>query len=865
MHRWFSALQITAILLVSLSSYAPNLFAQAPVIKYTTPHTYKITVPITPLAPTNTGGAVPATIYGQVSWVAGGAGGGPGYFYTVTSVTVDPAGNVFIADWADNRIYKLNPARNLSTFVGHSEAGWDDGPGNTATIYEPDALLSDAAGNIYFSDQASHLIRKITPEGFVTTIAGTPHSPGFADGAGSAAMFNNPRALAMDNAGNLYVADQANNRIRKITGTGEVTTYAGSGAMGADNGPVATASFNTPTGIAFDAAGNLYVSDVGNSAVRKITPAGIVSTFATGFNFPRELKVDGTGNVYVAEMNGNTIKRISPNGTVTIIAGAGRQDAAGAVASFKGPLGLEMDGKGNLFVGENINNQVRKIVITGYTIDKPLPAGLVFDPKTGIISGTPTVLSPATIYTITGYNATGSNSTTVSIKVSDVTLPPAVITFPPPAIVNMDVDDILHPNATSTNTDTQTPITYTSSNPDVAIVGADGQIHAVAPGTTVITAHQNGNDDYDPAVPVYQTFTVMKNQVITFPALANRSQCGPDFPAGATSSNSTIPLTYVSSNTAVATVSPTGVIHIIGLGSATITASQSGNSLYNEATPKSQTLTVTPPITPTVTISPPGIMAGCDGMEYTYTADSQNAGNNASYQWMVNGQNSGDHSKTFTSSTLQTGDIITCVVVNNDECVPLTSPISNQATIKNTPYTTLSLTINSSVSGTIVSGTPVTFTAISPNTLDNPTYQWYLNGQTVGTNSATFTSKTLADGDMVNCNMTSGGKCITNPLVNSNAITVAVIVPEKIIVPNTFTPNGDGYNDTWYIPGLLSYTNCIVNIYNRYGAIMYRSVGYQHPWDGTNNGKTVPAGAYYYVIDTKSASGKLSGEVTVLK
>ncbi|WP_114936320.1 gliding motility-associated C-terminal domain-containing protein [Mucilaginibacter endophyticus] len=862
MYRLFSTLRITAFLLVSLSFYTPNLFAQAPVIKYTTPHTYKITTPITPLAPTNTGGAVPATIYGQVSRIAGS--GTIGYFYAVTSVTVDPSGNIFIADWADNRIYKLTPAGNLSTFVGHSEAGWSDGPGNTATIYEPDALLSDAAGNIYFSDQASHLIRKITPGGFVTTIAGTPHSPGFADGMGSAAMFDNPRALAMDNAGNLYLADQANNRIRKITAAGVVTTYAGSGVAGGDNGPAASASFNTPTGVAFDAAGNLYVSDVLNNAVRKITPAGIVSTFATGFNFPRELKVDGTGNVYVTEMDGNTIKRISPDGAVTIIAGAGVQDAAGVVASFNGPLGLAMDGKGNLFVGENIYNDVRKIVITGYTIDKPLPEGLVFDPKTGIISGTPTALSPATIYTITGYNATGSNSTTVSIKVSDVTLPPAVITFPPPAIVNMDVDDILHPNATSTNTDTQTPITYTSSNPDVATVGADGQIHAVAPGTTVITAHQNGNDDYDPAVPVSQTFTVMKNQLITFPVLANKSQCSPDFPVGATSSNSTIPLTYVSSNTAVATVSATGVIHIIGLGSTTITASQNGNTLYNPATSKSQPLTVVPPDMPSVKISPDKY-DGCDGMEVTYTATAQNAGNNATYQWMLNGQNSGDHTNTYTSSTLQTGDIITCVVTNNDECVPLTSPVSNQATIKTTPYVTLTLTISSSVSGTITAGSPVTFKAQPSDVQDNPTYQWYVNGQTVGTNSVTFTSKTLADGDMVTCNMVSGGACIANPSVSSNTITVAVIIPEKIIVPNTFTPNGDGYNDTWYIPGLLSYTNCIVNIYNRYGAIMYRSVGYQHPWDGTANGKTVPAGAYYYVIDTKSASGKLSGEVTVLR
>ncbi len=860
----FSVARITAFLLVSLSFYAPNLFAQAPVIKYTTPHTYKVNKLITPLAPTNTGGAVPATVYGQVSIKAGR--GILGHFSTVTGVAADKNGNVFFADWDSNKIYKINAAGNLSVLAGNGAAGWNDGLGPAATFSQPDALALDAEGNLYVGDQSNNLIRKVTPAGLVTTLAGTPNGVGATNGTGSSATFNGPRGMAVDNAGNVYVADQANNLIRKITPAGVVSTYAGSGAAGSQNGASALASFNTPTGVALDAAGNLYVSDSENNMVRKITPAGVVSTIASGFDFPRELRVDGTGNIYVAEQAG-FIKRISPSGAVTIVAGTGRPDANGVGnIEFKGPIGLAIDGNGNLYVGEG-GGDVLKIVLTGYTINLiPLPSGLVFDPKTGIISGKPTVLFPPTVYTITAYNSNGSSTTTITIGVAEsVTPQPSVITFPLPAIVNMDVDDILHPNATSTNTDTQTPITYTSSNPNVAIVGADGQIHAVAPGTTVITAHQTGNDEYTPAEAVFQTFTVMKNQLITFPALADKPTCSADFAAGATSSNSTIPLTYVSSNTAVATVSATGIIHIVGPGSATITASQSGNSLYNPATPKSQPLTITPPVMPSVTISPPGLLSGCDGLEVTYTADAQNAGNNATYQWMVNGQNSGDHSKTFTSSTLHTGDIITCVVINNDGCIPLTSPVSNEATVRVDPSVMLQLTISSSVSGTITSGVSVTFTAVSPNTLNNPVYQWYVNGQTVGTNSATFTSKTLANGDVVNCNMTSGGKCIANPLVNSNTITVAVIVPEKVMIPNIFTPNGDGHNDNWYIVGLQSNTQCIVNVYNRNGTIIYHSVGYPRPWDGTSNGITVPAGAYYYMIDTKSSSGKLTGEVTVLR
>lgn len=890
MYRLFFALRITAFLLVSLSFYTPNLFAQAPVIKYTTPHTYKINTPITPLAPTNTGGAVPAAIYGQVSTLSGqgpspgGAANGPvatATFSQPRDVAMDAHGNIYIAD-DNNTIRKITPAGIVEPFAGSGAVGFVNGTGAAASFAYPTALAVGPDGNIYVCDINNNAIRKITPAGVVSTVAGNG-TRGFSNGVGAEATFFMPCGITLDANNNIYVADQFNCSIRKITPAGVVSTLAGNGTYGTANGTGSEARFSQPNDLAVDAAGNVYVSDGGNNRIQKITPAGVVTTFAgrggigfadgpgtvAAFSFTTGIVIDDFGNLYVADVIDNQrIRKITPDGMVTTLAGTGNigyVNGTGTSASFSYPYGIGIGMDGNLYIADNQNQAFRKIGLWGYTIDKSLPAGLVFDPKTGTISGTPTVLSPPTVYTITAYNGSGSSKTTVNIQVADITLLPSVITFPPPAIVNMDVDDILHPNATSTNTDTQTPITYTSSNPDVAIVGADGQIHAVAPGTTVITAHQNGNDDYAPATPVFQTFTVMKNQEITFPTLANRSECSPDFPAGATSSNSTTPLTYVSSNTAVATVSATGNIHIVGLGSTTITASQSGNTLYNEATPKSQVLNVTPPVMPSVSISPDGVWAGCDGMEVTYTATAQNAGIHASYQWMVNGQNIGDHIDTYTSSTLHTGDVISCVVTNNDECVPLTSPVSNKATIRATPYTTLTLTISSSVSGTITSGSPVTFKAQPSNVQDNPTYQWYVNGQTVGTNSATFTSITLADGDMVNCIMASGGECILNPVVTSNTITVAVIVPEKIIVPNTFTPNGDGYNDTWYIPGLLSYTNCIVNVYNRYGAIMYRSVGYQHPWDGTNNGKTVPAGAYYYVIDTKSTSGKLSGEVTVLR
>lgn len=840
---WFSAV-LLVVLLIFNTQY---IYAQAPAIKYTTPHVYVINKPITPLAPANTGGAVPATIYGTASIAAG-----PGNFGIVAGVTTDAAGNIYVGDFDRNVIYKVTPSGNSSIFAGSGSIGYADGLGAAASFYEPDALAMDNNGNLYVSDLGNALIRKITPDGLVTTFAGKAQVLGSVNGTGSQARFNGPRGLAVDAAGNVYVADQGNNLIRKITAAGVVTTYAGNGYAGFKNANGSAAAFSTPTGVGLDVSGNLYVADAGNNAIRKITPARDVTSFARGLNFPRDVRVDGTGNVYVTDQYSSTVKRISPAGVVTTLSG-----------SFISPIGLVLDGKGNLFLAENGRRLIRKIIISGYTIDKALPAGLIFDPKTGIITGTPTVLWPATNYTITAYNGGGSNSTTLNLEVVlSIILKPSVITFPPPVKIKIDADNILHPEATSTNN--ETPIAYTSSNPAVAYLGADGQIHVIAPGITIITANQQGNENYSDAAPVSVPYTITQDQVIVFPAIAIKKACDADFFAGAVSSNSTIPLTYISSNPAVATVSQVGDIHIAGPGSATITVSQGGSNLYNEALPVSQTLTVNPLITPSVKISP-DFYASCDGLLLAYTATPTNGGNNPTYQWRLNGNNSGDNSAVYTSTTLKTGDVITCIVTNNDQCAPVSSPVSNPGSLSADPNVTTELVITSSAT-TVDIGTPITFKATaSANVPIVPAYTWMVNGQIAGTNSATFTSNTLSDGDVVTCGILIEGKCIVNPSVTSNSITVSVLIPVKIIVPNAFTPNGDGSNDTWNIAALLSYPNCTVSIYNRYGAAVYQSKGYQYPWDGRMNGKQLPAGTYYYIIDTQKDNQKLSGPVTILR
>ena len=285
-------------------------------------------------------------------------------FYNPAGLTTDAAGNIYVADYNNNVIRKITATDVVTTLAGNGTQGYIDTANASANFNLPTDVAADASGNIYVADAGNNVIRKITTSGLVITIAGSGVK-GNTNGMGTAAAFSSPQGIEIYSKGNLYVDDNSNNQVRQITATGAVTTLAGKGTQGAANGLDTAATFYEPTAVAVDASGNVYVADYGNNLVREITIAGKVVTLAGSgvagftdgngtaatFNGPAGIAIDAAGNLYIADYGNNAVRMITPAGVVSTV---GKN-------SLNHPYGITVDASGNIYVSNYGNSTIQKL------------------------------------------------------------------------------------------------------------------------------------------------------------------------------------------------------------------------------------------------------------------------------------------------------------------------------------------------------------------------------------------------------------------------------------------------------------------------------------------------------------------------
>ena len=338
--------------------------------------------------------------------------GGPASQSTVNSpfgVAVDPGGNVYIADYGNNRVRKINTAGVISTVAGCGSLTTacilvglgDGGPALAPLVLGIWDVVTDNAGNYYFTDSGNGRIRKVDSSGIISTVAGG--GKGLGDGGpATGAALGNPVGLAIDPAGNIYVAEVDNNRVRKISTSGTITTVAGTGTAGftGDGGTGTSAQLNNPHGVGVDGAGNVYIADTLNYRIRKVNTSGTITTVAgngqvvgtkdgvaattVALVSPWDVKPDGNGNFFISEWLGFRIRKVDASGTISTFAGTGTSGNAGdggvaTSAQLGAPNGIALDTAGNLYISDSNGNRVHKV-----SAAPPPPPGISAN---GVVNG----------------------------------------------------------------------------------------------------------------------------------------------------------------------------------------------------------------------------------------------------------------------------------------------------------------------------------------------------------------------------------------------------------------------------------------------------------------------------------------------
>ncbi len=446
-----------------------------------------------------------------------GGDGGPATvatFRNPTDIIMDGSGNFYIADWNNQRVRKISSTGTVSTIAGTGGTtfGGDGGPATAATLWQPASLAFDGSGNLYISDNIHNRIRMINSSGIITTVVGTG-SGGFSGdgGAATAAQINNPRGIAIDASGNLYIADESNNRVRKVTPSGIISTVAGTGTAGYNGDGIAgtAAQLFTPRDVAVDASGNLYIADNSNHRIRKINSSGIISTVAgTGsggysgeggpataaqLNYPQSVNFDPWGNMYIS--TSNRVRKINSSGIISLYAGDGLYSYFGdggpaTAGSFKGPMGMTWDPSGNTYICDESNHAIRSVTpaavtvsgssvvcvgdaitltgsVSGGTWISATPGVATVGSSSGVVTG----VSAGTV--VISYTESGSTGTR-TITVNPL---PAAITGPSTVCIG----------GTSTLADADAGGTWSVSSGGAASVSGSGVVSGLSAGAATIT------------------------------------------------------------------------------------------------------------------------------------------------------------------------------------------------------------------------------------------------------------------------------------------------------------------------------------------------------------------------------------------
>jgi uncharacterized protein (TIGR03437 family) len=390
--------------------------------------------------------AWPALSQGNIVTIAGngsGAFSGDGGPATAASLShprtlvIDSSGNLYISDVDNLRVRRVTPAGIISTIAGNGLPGssGDGGPAVDASLSSMLGLALDNAGNLYIADSGNRRVRKVTSAGIISTVAGTGVQ-GFSGDGGPAtnAQLNTPASIIFS-AGNLYISDSSNQRIRRVSSDGTITTVAGNGVTGfsGDGGPATGASLAFPLGMAMDSGGNLYVADGNNNRVRRISPAGVITTVAgdgvghfagdqgpassASLDVPEDLAFDGAGNLFIADAGNNRVRKVDSSGLISTLAGTGENGFSGdggpaTAAMLNFPWGLTTDATGSVYVADRVNNRVR--VVSGSLTGGPTLA----DNSTVNSASLAKTIAPGAIVSISGTNFAGS-----SLSASSVPLP----------------------------------------------------------------------------------------------------------------------------------------------------------------------------------------------------------------------------------------------------------------------------------------------------------------------------------------------------------------------------------------------------------------------------------------------------------